>query len=164
MEITKITQTDWLTEAEKTIKAGLHQLIYIKVEKPVAIVHRRSQVDENLCTELGYEVAESFNNGGTILSNPGDIVVVHTNSPDNDWCNKWANYLVDRLTGKNLSAEYSENEVLVDDFKVCIMGVTRYGRIDYTLTAIGINTKLEDIQKICRKPMTKVRLTATVSR
>lgn len=36
------------------------------------------------------------------------------------------------------------------------MAITRYGRIDYTAGFIGINTNLEHIKAICRKPMQKV--------
>lgn len=156
MKNIKVTQENWLKEAETHIKNGLHRIAYVVIEKPVAIVHRKTQVDEDTCTALGYEVYEAFNNGGTIVSNEGDIVIGHFYRPDNGWRDKFVNHFVDWLKSKGLNAVYENNDVLVDGYKVCGMCVTRYGRIDYTGGIIGINTNLEDIKKICRKPMEKV--------
>jgi lipoate-protein ligase A len=60
------------------------------------------------------------------------------------------------LKSKGLNASFVSNDIVVDGYKVCGMCITRYGSIDYTAGFIGINTKLEDIKAICRKPMTKV--------
>ena len=66
MKIIKPTQSEWLKEVEKHIKGGIHKIGYVIIERPVAIVHRKTQVDESICKELGYEIAESYNNCGTI--------------------------------------------------------------------------------------------------
>jgi lipoate-protein ligase A len=140
------------------------------VEKPVVIVHRKTQVDEENCKALGYEVVESYNNGSTVVSNAGDVLIGHFAEPELDpelmpeteqeernwWCDRFATYFVEWLKGKGLNAVYEENEVLVDDYKVCVMCVTRYGRIDYTGRIISMNVNLDHMKQICRKPMKKV--------
>ena len=156
MEIKKVTQTDWLNEATKYIQGGLHRIAYVVVERPVAIVHRKIQVDEETCNTLGYEIIESYNNAGTIVSNEGDVLIGHFYHPDNGWYDRFIAYFLDWLKAKGLNAEYVSNDIVVDGYKVCGMCVTRYGRIDYTGGIISMNPNLDHIKKICRKPMRKV--------
>jgi lipoate-protein ligase A len=156
MEVLKVTQKDWLGEATKYIQDGLHRIAYVVVESPVAIVHRKTQVDEAKCAEMGYDVVESYNNAGTIVSNAGDVLIGHFYHTDNGWYNRFIAYFIDWLKAKGLNAEYVSNDILVDGYKVCGMCVTRYGRIDYTGGIISVNTNLDHIKAICRKPMNKV--------
>lgn len=156
METLKVTQAEWLGEATKYIQAGLHRIAYVEVERPVAIVHRKTQVDADMCAALGYEVVESYNNAGTIVSNEGDILVGHFYRPNNGWHDRFVTYFLEWLKGKGLNAEYVSNDILVDGFKVCGMCITRYGRIDYTGGIISVNTNLDHIKAICKKPMVKV--------
>ena len=156
MEPLKVSQTEWLGEAVKYIQGGLHRIAYVVVERPVAIVHRESQVDMETCRAYGYEVVESYNNAGTIVSNAGDILVGHFAPPDNGWYDRFIAYFLDWLKAKGLNAEYVSNDILVDGYKVCGMCVTRYGRIDYTGGIISVNVNLDHIKAICKKPMVKV--------
>lgn len=156
MEIIKPTQNEWMPEVVRHIQGGIHKIGYVVIERPVAIVHRASQVDEAVCKELGYEVVESYNNGGTILANKGDIIFSHLDAPDNGWLYRFAYQFVDWLRSKGLNAEYADNDILVDGCKVCGLCITRYGRIDFSSAYIGININLDHIKKICRKPMRKV--------
>ena len=156
MEIKKVTQTEWLNEATEYIKGGLHRIAYVVVDNPVAIVHRKTQVDEEVCKELGYDSVESYNNGGTIISNAGDVLIGHFYTPENGWHDRFVAYFVDWLKAKGLNAEYVKNDILVDGYKVCGMCITRYGRIDYTGGIISVNTNLEHIKQICKKTMVKV--------
>ena len=118
MEIKKVTQTEWIGEATKYIHNALHKIAYVVVERPVAIVHRKTQVDEPLCDNLGYDVIESYNNGGTIISNKGDVLIGHFYSPENGWCKRFAEYFINWLKSKGLNACYEANDILVDAYKV----------------------------------------------
>ena len=155
MEIKKVTQKEWLGEATKYITHGLHRIAYVIVESPVAIVHKRTQVDEGVCKTLGYDIVESYNNAGTIVSNKGDVLIGHFAEIENGWYDRFITYFLDWLKAKGLNAEYVSNDILVDGHKVCGMCVTRYGRIDYTGGIISMNVNLDHIKKICRKPMVK---------
>ena len=156
MEIKKVTQREWLPEATSYIQGGLHRIAYVVVDSPVAIVHRKSQVDEALCESMGYDVVESYNNAGTIISNAGDVLVGHFAQPDNGWYDRFITEFLAWLQGKGLNATYESNDILVDGYKVCGMCITRYGRIDYTGGIISVNCNLDHIKQICRKPMKKV--------
>lgn len=156
MEIIKPSQAEWIPEVVKHIKGGIHKIGYVVIESPVAIVHKAYQVDEDVCNKLGYEVVESFNNGGTILANPGDIIFSHLYTPDNGWLKRFAVYFLTWLRNKGLNAVYEDNDILVDGYKVCGMCITPYGRIDFSSAIVGVNTNLEHIKAICKKPMKKV--------
>lgn len=93
---------------------------------------------------------------GTIIGNEGDIAFAHFGEIDNGWMKRFVAYFVEWLNNKGLNAVYEDNDILVDGYKVCGVCITRYGRIDYTAGFIGINTNLDHIKAICRKPMKKV--------
>ena len=156
MEIKKVKQTEWIAEATQYIQGGLHKIAYVVVETPVAIVHREYQVDSNTCKDLGYEVVESYNNAGTIVSNKGDILVGHFAEPNNGWYDRFIEYFLNWLKAKGLNAKFESNDITVDGYKVCGMCITRYGRIDYTGGIISMNVNLDHIKAICKKPMVKV--------
>ena len=156
MEINKVSQTEWIDTATQYIQGGLHKIAYVVVDSPVVITHRRTQVDEAKCAEMGYSVVESYNNAGTIVSNAGDVLIGHFAEPENGWYHRFIAYFVDWLKSKGLNAEFVSNDITVDGYKVCGMCITRYGRIDYTGGIISVNVNLDDIKAICRKPMKKV--------
>lgn len=156
MEIKKVTQAEWIDEATKYIKGGLHKIAYVVVDKPVAIVHRKSQVDKLTCESLGYDIVESYNNAGTIISNAGDVLIGHFADIENGWYNRFISYFISWLKNKGLNADFVSNDIIVDGYKVCGMCVTRYGCIDYTGGIISVNVNLDHIKAICRKPMVKV--------
>ena len=156
MKVIRPNQSEWVNEVKKHITGGIHKIGYVIIECPVARVYRKTQVDENTCKTLGYEVVEYYHNGGTIIANTGDIVFGHLGDLNNEWLNRFIIYFVEWLKLKGLNAIYEDNDILVDGFKVCGLCITRYGRIDFSGGFIGINTKLDHIKAICRKPMKKV--------
>ena len=156
MEIIKPKQAEWMPEVVRHIQGGIHKIGYVVIESPVAIVHRKTQVDEAICKELGYEIVESYNNGGTILANPGDIIFSHLAEPGNGWLLRFKDYFVNWLKTNELNAVCEDNDILVDGYKVCGLCITRYGRIDFSSAILAVNTNLDHIKQICRKPMKKV--------
>ncbi len=156
MEIIKLTQAEWIPAVTRFIQCGEHKTGYVVFESPTAAVHRAAQVDADICEALGYEIVETFNNCGTIVANPDDFGIGHMGSPENGWGERFAAYFVEWLRERGLSAEYIGNDIMVDGFKVCGICVNRYGCIDYTGGLIGINTNLDHIKAICKKPMKKV--------
>ena len=157
MEIIKLTNEQWIERVSYYIASGTHCIAYGIQDSPVVLTHRKTQVDESVCNELGYTVYEAFNNGGTILTEAGDVEIGHWDAPrDGEWLLAFVDYFVGWLKAKGLNAVYEDNDILIDDYKVCGTCITRYGRIDYTGIHIGINTNLESIKAICKKPMKKI--------
>lgn len=156
MEILKLVQTEWVAEAKRHIAGGIYKIFHTTVDTPVTLVYRKSQVDEEVCAALGYEIYEGLYNGGTLVANKGDLVFAHFYDINNGWCDRFAEYLTAWLKAKGLNAERVGNDVLVDDHKVCGTCITRYGRIDYTTIFISMNPNLDHIKAISKKPMVKV--------
>jgi lipoate-protein ligase A len=65
-------------------------------------------------------------------------------------------YLIDRYKEKGLNATDEGNDVLIDGYKISGLSATPYGHIQYATIHIGVNTNLDYIKQICRKPMKKV--------
>ena len=156
MEILKLHQTEWLSEAKQLIQAGAHKIFCTVIDTPVTLVYRKDQIDGDVCKSLGYDIYEAYYNGGTLIANNGDVAFAHFYNIQNGWRERFVTYFLGWLKGKGLNANFDNNDVLVDGYKVCATCVTRYGRIDYTTIFVGINTNLDHIKAICRKPMVKV--------
>ena len=156
MEYYKVQQADTYSEIKKNIECGNHTGFRVMIENPIVFVHKERQVDKETCESIGYEVCEAYYNGGTIIGNKGDMAFAHFGEIGNGWYDRFIAYFLEWLKAKGLNADYEDNDILVDGYKVCGMCVTRYGRIDYTAGFIGINTNLDHIKQICRKPMKKV--------
>lgn len=156
MEVWKVKQRDFVGEAKKHIADGTHRIFLTVVDAPVTLVHKKSQVDEETCKSLGYDIYEGLYNGGTLVANEGDLVFAHFYDIKNGWRDRFANYFAAWLCAKGLKAECVGNDVLVDEHKVCGTCITRYGRIDYTTIFISMNPNLDHIKAISKKPMVKV--------
>ncbi len=157
MDIIELTNNQWLREIHKIIVNQKHCIVFGIQETGVVVVPRAGKVDEQLCYDMGYMVYEAFNlAAGVILTNAGDFEIGHFGAPENGWYKRCTESLVNWLSQKGLNVTTDNNDILVDGYKVASTCVTRYGDIDYTGGHIGINTKLEDIKKICTKPMVKV--------
>lgn len=156
MKARKVKLTDWPAYAGNCIRNGVHGINYAITEIPMVLVFKSNQVDTDVCDDLGYGVYETHHNGGTIVSNAGDVGVAHVGSPENGWRDKFIAYFIDWLRAKGLNAEFVSNDVVVDGYKICGICTTRYGCIDYTAGVISMNVNLDHIKAICRKPMVKV--------
>lgn len=157
MEIIELNHTNLLQALAKNLEsAKIQQICFCKVQKAIVIVHREKQVDKEICDKLGYEICECFANGGTICCNEGDFLIGHWSHIANNWLENFTNHFVTWLKNKGLNACYKDNDILIDDYKVCGTCVTQYGSVAYTALAIGINTNLDHIKQICKKPMKKV--------
>ena len=156
MELLKVTEKNVLYEVKKSIDWCIHRIMYMVADTPITFVHKTSQVDKETCDALGYTIYEAFYNGGTILNNKGDLIFAHFGEPENGWIFGFIDYFVDWLKAKGLNAEFVDNDVLVDNHKICGICITRHGMIDFTCCFLCVNVDLEAIKAICKKPMKKV--------
>lgn len=156
MQYYKVDQSNIFKEVKKNIEHGKHTCFHVVTDKPVVFVNHGGMVDANVCENLGYETCEAQYNGGIIISNQGDFAIAHFSSICNPFKQSFVEHFVNWLQNKGLNAVYEDNDILIDGYKVCGTSTTRYGRIDFTAIFIGVNTNLEHIKTICKKPMVKV--------
>lgn len=156
MKILKVKQNELLETIRHSIKFSVELTGYVLIEKPTAFVYREKQVDKKTCDRIGYEIYEAQYNGGTIIGNEGDLAFMHFTKNSDNYQKRFVESLTSYLTKKGLNTFYDGNDVLVDGYKVCGICTTPYGDITYTAAFIGLNTKLEHIKLICKKPMIKI--------
>ena len=156
MEIVKAKSKDAVATIQDFIVNQKHGIAYcIHDEKSVFVVSPDS-VNEDACAEHGYMVLETMHSGGAVVVSEGDVSVIHFGSLINDWMLKFAQYLIDQYKAKGLNATYEGNDVLIDGYKISGLSFSRYNRIKYSTIHIGINTDLDHVKAICKKPMEKV--------
>ena len=156
MEILTYDSANLLNEGYKVLINRKKCMIYSEADLPFICAPRKGVVDEQLCYDLGYRVYEMLHGGGVIVVEPGDIDIAHFGDNDNTFRHEFATDFAKWLRSNGLNPIYEDNDILVDGYKVCGIGMRRHGDIDYTTIHIGINTNLEHIKLICKKPMNKV--------
>lgn len=129
---------------------------YCVHDEKLVFVASADAVNEDACTEYGYTVLDTQHTGGAVVVNKGDISVVCFGAVGNRVMEDFAIYLIDKYKGRGLNATYEDNDVLIDGYKISGLSATKYGNIQYSTIHIGINTNLDHIKAICRKPMNKV--------
>lgn len=147
---------DLLKNIHEAIVNQRRCIAYTVADKSIVFISNKGNVDEQLCYDLGYSVYEAMYNGGVIVADIGDIDIAYFGEPGNTFYSDFGNTLAEWLRGKGLNAEYVANDVLVDGYKISGNGVIRHSGMDYTVVHIGINTNVESIKNICKKPMNKV--------
>ena len=113
-------------------------------------------INKEVCDKEGYTVLDTQHTGGVVVVSEGDISVVHFGAIGDKWMRRFADYLIEQYKKRGLKATYEDNDVLIDGYKISGLSATPYGHIQYSTIHIGINTNLEHIKAICRKPMKKV--------
>lgn len=156
MNIVKFKSDEAVTTILRFIENQEHGFAYCVHDKNSVLVSATSEIDRDACTELGYEIMETQHSGGAVVVSKGDVSVIIFGDMGNTYMPDFASYLVDKYKAKGLDATMDGNDVLIDGHKISGLSATRYGDIKYSTIHIGINTNLDHIKAICKKPMVKV--------
>jgi lipoate-protein ligase A len=156
MQITKSTSKDAVSTIQDFIIHKKHGVAYCIHDEKTIFTTISNSIDEDYCKEHGYTILDTKHTGGVVVVNAGDISVIHFGYIGNDWMHRFAMYLVEQYKERGLNATFDGNDVLIDGYKISGLSATPYGHIQYSTIHIGINTNLEDIKAICKKPMVKV--------
>ena len=156
MNITKVKSKDAVAIIQNFISKKKHGVAYCIHDEKSVFISKENAVDRNICQEMGYAVLDTGHTGGVVVVSEGDVSVIHFGSIGNDWMHKFALYLIERYKERGLDASFNGNDVLMDGYKISGLSATPYDRIQYSTIHIGINTNLDHIKAICKKPMEKV--------
>lgn len=154
--VKKILLSEWSQRVEKLLRSTEHNTHYAITEKPIVLVPDEFEIDLFASKRLGYTVYPTKHKGGVIVTNIGDIGIVHLGNAGKQWYDFFIKEFIGWLKDRNLNAELDNNDIVIDGYKVCGVSTKRVGALSYTAGVIGINTKLSDIQAICKKPMQKI--------
>lgn len=102
------------------------------------------------------QVLNTPHTGSSIVIFSGDIEIAHFGGHENGFGRNFVDSFCQWLKNKGLSAENDSNDLLVDGYKVLGWSTRIFGKTVYTAVHIGINTNLDTIAKVCKKPMLKI--------
>lgn len=156
MDIKKVKSHEAVATIQDFIENKKHGIAYCVHDEKSVFITSADGINEDACEELGYTVLDTRHTGGVVVVNEGDMSVIQFGEIGNDWMRRFADYLIERYKEKGLDATFDGNDVLIDGYKISGLSATPYGHIQYSTIHIGINTNLDHIKAICKKPMNKV--------
>lgn len=156
MNAVKVKSRDAVSTILDFIKNKKSGVAYCVHDEKSVFVTEIGGIDAERCEELGYTILETQHTGGAVVVSEGDISVVHFGWVGNEWMHSFARYLIERYRGMGLDASFDGNDVLIEGYKISGLSATIYGHIQYSTIHIGINTNLDHIKAVCKKPMVKV--------
>ena len=156
MEIVKAQSKDAVATIQDFIVNQKSGIAYCVHDEKSIFLAGSDAINEEACTEHGYTVLDTKHTGGVVVVEIGDVSVIHFGEIGNKWMQKFAKYLIERYKDKGLNATYEGNDVLIDGYKISGLSATQYDNIQYSTIHIGVNTNLDHIKEICKKPMVKV--------
>lgn len=156
MPIVKVASKDATATIRDSIVNQKHGFAYCVHDEKLAFVAKAEDINADACEEYGYTAIDTKHTGGVVVVNKGDMSVVHFGAVGNVVMKDFAMYLIDKYKERGLNATYEDNDVLIDGYKISGLSATTYGNLQYSTIHIGINTNVDHIKQICRKPMTKV--------
>ncbi len=156
MDVIKVKSKEATATIQDFIVNQKHGFAYCVHDEKSIFINNPDNINEDACTEYGYIVLDTQHTGGAVVVNKGDISVVYFGVVGNVVMKDFAMYLIDRYKERGLNATYEDNDILIDGYKISGLSATPYGHIQYSTIHIGINTNVDHIKAICKKPMKKV--------
>lgn len=156
MEIKKVKSNEAMAIIQDFIENKKCGVAYCIHDEKSVFINSPDTINEDVCIEHGYAILDTKHTGGVVVVSEGDVSIVHFGGIGDGWMHRFADYLIDEYKARGLNATYEDNDVLVDGYKISGLSATPYGHIQYSTIHIGINTNLDHIKAICRKPMKKV--------
>ncbi len=158
MEIINVTPSGAEDAVKRVWAAGEETCVCSAADAPCVIVGSNGGSDEAAAKRLGVLVVHMGNEGGTIVTNTGDVDIgIFTDGYGGDG-------IRDRLIGliaeevkarTGITMTLNGNDHMVDGRKVIGHGSRMFGGVLYTAIHIAIHTDLPLIRHICTKPMAK---------
>lgn len=156
MDIKKVKSNEAVATIQDFIANRKHGIAYCVHDEKSVFIALADSINKDACAEYGYTVLDTKHTGGVVVVSEGDVSVVHFGAIGSDWMHRFADYLIERYKERGLNTTYEDNDVLIDGYKISGLSATPYGNLQYSTIHIGINTNLDHIKAICRKPMVKV--------
>ena len=156
MEIKKVKSQDAVATIQDFIMNKKNGVAYCVHDEKSCFITNINDINTDVCNELGYTILDTRHTGGAVVVNSGDVSVIHFGEIGNNWMHSFAQYLIEQYKQYGLNATFDGNDILVDGYKISGLSATPYNHIQYSTIHIGINTNLDHIKAICKKPMVKI--------
>lgn len=159
MNIINVTPDIAETTVQQLLKNREEACVYSIADIPRAIVGNGGGSDEDVARDLNMLVVHMGNEGGTIISNVGDVDVgLFTHGYYGDHIrDELIRKIADEVKAKT-GAEMTldGNDHMIDGKKVIGHGSRMYDGMLYTAIHFSVYNSIGLIQKVCTKPMKKV--------
>lgn len=160
MKIDILTNGNYIERIKQGIINKEEVFLYGCTQHPV-VLKGQGDIDEQYCKDNNIEVYSSFNAGGTIIMDKGDVDIVVLKEKGWDIGKYLGDNILQYLKNKGLNVENNGNDILVDGtYKVASYSSINLGdainHYIYTAGHISINPNLEMIKCICKKEMVKI--------
>lgn len=152
----KFNEENCISIIQQIINEQRHEIVYGIVNSKLVLISEMKNINEENARLLGYDIKSGLHNGGILVLNKGDFEIGYFGEYGNSFLNDFIQAMLVFLSSKNLNAEYIDNDLLVNGYKVLGCSNRCWYNIMYTGIHIAMNVKIEDIQAICTKPMKKI--------
>lgn len=154
----KVLVKDIETELTNLIKNEIEDVIYCIHEQPLVFKSKQAEINNEYCSKNNFEICNSFNMGGIIVANSGDIDMAIMKKDGWKVGENLLAYLKDKLQNKIPNIVIDKNDLLVDGkYKIIsYASINANNRLVYTCVHISFNPDINAIENICIKPMTKI--------
>lgn len=132
--------------------------IYCVHDKPLVFKSKEGEINEEYCRANVIDICNSFNMGGIIVANTGDINMAIMKDEGWDVGKDLLNDLAVELVKFIPNIKVDNNDLIVDDkYKVIsYASINANNRLIYTCVHISMNPNINHISNVCMKPMVKV--------
>lgn len=157
MKIDILTNENYIERIKQGILNQEEVFLYGCTQYPV-VLKGQGAINEQYCKENNIEVYNSFNAGGTIIMDKGDVDIVALKKEGWKIGEELGNKILGYLKDKGLNITNDGNDILVDGkYKVASYSSINLGNgYIYTAGHISINPNVDMIKCICLKEMVKI--------
>lgn len=154
----KVEVKDIEKELMKLIIPRNEDCIYCIHDKPLVFKSKEGIINEEYCKENNLDICNSFNMGGIIVANTGDINMAIMKDEGWEVGKNLLNDLAVELVKFIPNIKVDNNDIIVDDkYKVIsYASINANNRLIYTCVHISMNPNIDHISNVCMKPMFKI--------
>lgn len=154
----KVLVEDIEKELTSLIQSGTEDIIYCIHEQPLVFKSKQAEINNEYCVNNNYQICNSFNMGGIIVANSGDMDIAIMKKEGWNVGENLLLVLKDKLQSKIPNLSIHSNDLLVDGkYKIIsYASINANSRLIYTCVHISFNPDINAIENICTKPMNKI--------
>lgn len=153
-------RTNSIKTAVETVNASLQShtdCLVIYIGNSLCVLRGRAAMyDRELCQELNLPVGRSIYTGGVIVCGAGDLSMCLVTQEYSNFGPDASRLLKDFYMTKGLAVSSDRNDILIDGRKITSWSRTHYEGMWQNVLHVSINSDVDLIRRICKKPMVKV--------
>lgn len=145
-------------ELTNLIATKTEDCIYCIHEQPLVFKSKQGEINQDYCNEHGINICQSFNMGGIIVANAGDVDMAILKEEGWDVGEKVLAAVKEAFKDRIPNLSIDSNDLLSEG-KYKIMSyasINANNKLIYTCFHISFNPDIEAIKNICVKPMNKI--------